>query len=189
MSPWRMMNEWGVPGIELWSLLYQYLDRLSKKGRYLPDVAIASGFTLEDQIFKGLALGAPYFKMIGMARAPLTAAMVGKNIGKRIEVNEPPVYVMRFGRSIEQIFITGPELKRKFQERFDSIPPGAIGLYTYMQRLEQGIRQLMCGARKFSLEYISRNDIAALTHEASEISGIPYIMDCDKEEAEGILDN
>lgn len=189
MSPWRMMNEWGVPGIELWSLLYQYLDRLSKKGRYLPDVAIASGFTLEDQIFKGLALGAPYFKMIGMARAPLTAAMVGKNIGKRIEVNEPPVYMMRFGRSLEQIFVTGPELKRKFQERFDSIPPGAIGLYTYMQRLEQGIRQLMCGARKFSLEYISRNDIAALTHEASEISGIPYIMDCDKEEAEGILDN
>jgi len=57
-----------------------------------------------------------------------------------------------------------------------------------MQRLDQGLKQLMCGARKFSLDHVSRNDIAAITHEASEISGIPYIMDCDKEEAEKILD-
>ena len=46
----------------------------------------------------------------------------------------------------------------------------------------------MCGARKFSLEYLSRNDIAALTKEASEISGIKYIMECDEEEVERILD-
>ena len=188
MSPWRMMNEWGVPAIELWSLLYQYLRRLEKNGKYLPDVAIASGFTLEDQIFKGLALGAPYVKMIGMARAPLTAAMVGKNIGKKLEAQETPVYVMRFGRTREQVFITAPELKRRFQEKFDEIPSGAMGLYTYIQRLEQGIRQLMCGARKFSLEYMSRKDIAALTPMASEISGIHYIMDCDEDEAERILD-
>ncbi|NQT59824.1 MAG: FMN-binding glutamate synthase family protein, partial [Bacteroidetes bacterium] len=32
MSPWRMMNEWGVPPIELWSLFYSYLDKLAKKG-------------------------------------------------------------------------------------------------------------------------------------------------------------
>jgi len=188
MSPWRMMNEWGVPGIELWSLLYKYLDRLSNKGRYLPDIAIASGFTLEDQVFKGLALGAPYAKLIGMARAPLTAAMVGKNIGKRAEASETPVYVRRFGQSKEQIFVTAPELKRKFKKRFEEIPTGAMGLYTYMQRIDQGLKQLMCGARKFSLEHVSRNDIAAITHEASEISGISYIMDCDQDEAERILD-
>jgi glutamate synthase domain-containing protein 2 len=188
MSPWRMMNEWGVPGIELWSLLYKYLDRLSNTGRYLPDIAIASGFTLEDQVFKGLALGAPYVKLIGMARAPLTAAMVGKNIGKRAEASETPVYVRRFGQSKEQIFVTAPELKRKFKKRFEEIPTGAMGLYTYMQRIDQGLKQLMCGARKFSLEHVSRNDIAAITHEASEISGISYIMDCDQDEAERILD-
>jgi len=45
----------------------------------------------------------------------------------------------------------------------------------------------MCGSRKFSLEHISRSDITALTHEASEISDVPYIMECDKEEAENIL--
>lgn len=72
--------------------------------------------------------------------------------------------------------------------KFKEIPTAALGLYTYMQRLNQGLRQIMAGCRKFGLDYISRDDIAALTHPASEISGIPYIMECDKEEAEKIIE-
>jgi hypothetical protein len=71
---------------------------------------------------------------------------------------------------------------------FEKIPAGALGLYTYYERLAQGLRQLMAGNRKFSMEHISRNDIAALTPEASEISGIPHVMDLDKEEVASILD-
>jgi len=56
-----------------------------------------------------------------------------------------------------------------------------------MKRLEQGLKQLMCGNRKFTSDYIERNDIAVLTKEASDISGIRYVMDADKEEAEKIL--
>ncbi|MEO0076516.1 MAG: FMN-binding glutamate synthase family protein [candidate division WOR-3 bacterium] len=189
MSPWRMMNEWGIPSVELHSLLYRYCDILAKKGEYLPTIAIAGGFTFEDQIFKGLALGAPYFHMIGMARGPLAAAMVGKTIGKRIKDGDIPVYIERFGQTIDEIFVTAPELRREYGARFDEIPPGALGLYTYYQRLAQGLRQLMCGARKFSLQYITRDDIAALTKEAAEISGITYVMDADKEEAEKILNS
>lgn len=188
MSPWRMMNEWGIPSVELHSLLYQYADKLAKKGEFVPDIAAAGGFTFEDQIYKGLALGAPYFKLIGMARAPIAAAMVGKTIGKRIAEGMVPVYIERFGNSKEEIFVTAPELKHKLgAETFEKIPTGALGLYTYMERLAQGLRQLMCGSRCFSLDYITRNDIAALTKEASEISRIPYVMDVDMEEAEKIL--
>lgn len=188
MSPWRMMNEWGIPSVELHSLLYEYAEKLAKKGEFVPDIAAAGGFTFEDQIFKGLALGAPYFKLIGMARAPIAAAMVGKTIGKRISEGVVPVYIERFGNTKEEIFVTAPELKHQLgEETFKKVPTGAMGLYTYMQRLAQGLRQLMCGNRSFSLEHIARNDIAALTKEASEISGIPYVMDVDKEEAEKIL--
>ncbi|MBS3906765.1 MAG: hypothetical protein KGZ49_06990 [Syntrophaceae bacterium] len=45
----------------------------------------------------------------------------------------------------------------------------------------------MAGARKFALNYISRDDLCALTREASEVSGISYVMDGDKEEVENIL--
>jgi len=125
--------------------------------------------------------------MIGMARAPLAAAMVGKNIGLCIEKDDLPVYVSRFGRRKDEIFEASPELQTRFGTKFDEIPYGAIGLYSYIKKLNQGLRQIMCGSRKFSLEHISRSDITALTHEASEISEVPYIMECDKEEAENLL--
>ena len=189
MSPWRMMNEWGVPQVELHSLLYKYCEILSKKGKYVPDIAIAGGFAFEDQMMKGLALGAPYFKLIGMARAPLASAMVGKTIGKKINERMVPVYIERFGDTPEEIFITAPALKRKFGKDFENIPTSAMGVYTYMERLHQGLRQIMAGCRKFSLEYISRDDIAALTSEASSISDIQYIMDCDKDQVEELLNS
>lgn len=187
MSPWRMMNEWGVPGVELWSMFHNYMNHINKNNKYVFDAAIAGGFSLEDQIFKGLALGAPYFKLIGMARAPLAAAMVSKNIGKRLSNNETSVYISRFGRTVEEVFVTSPELQRIYGEKYNDIPTGAIGLFTYMKRLEQGVKQLMAGNRKFALEFIKRTDIAAITHEAANISGIDYIMDVDKEEVSNIL--
>jgi glutamate synthase domain-containing protein 2 len=187
MSPWRMMCEWGVPGVELWSLLYRYLDKLAKQGKHIPDVAVAGGFILEDQMFKGIAMGAPYFKLLGMARGPLAAAMVGKNLGKRMEEGSLPVYVGRFGTRTEEIFVTAPELKQKYGKDFGRIPTGAIGLYTYLKRLEQGLKQLMCGARKFTLDHLTRDDLASLTREAAEVSGIRYVMEVDREAAEEIL--
>jgi len=187
MSPWRMMNEWGIPSVEIWSLTWNFADQLAKKGEYLPDIVLAGGITFEDQIFKVLALGAPYVKAVGMARGPMAATMVGKTIGKRINELQIPVYVERFGSTAEEIFVTAPELKRRFKERFSELPTGAIGLYTYFRRLSQGVRQLMAGNRKFSLGYISRDDIASLTKEIADISGIPFITDVDKDEVQKIL--
>ena len=188
MSPWRMMNEWGVPPVELHSLMYQYAQRLADKGMKVPALACAGGFTFEDQIFKGLALGAPFVKLVGMARAPIAAAMVGKTIGRTINEGQIPVYIERFGNTKDEIFVTAAHLRQQLGDKeFEKIPTGALGLYTYYERLAQGLRQLMCGSRKFSLEHISRGDLACLTHEASEISGIPFVTDVDKAQVEEIL--
>ncbi|MGA2587925.1 MAG: FMN-binding glutamate synthase family protein [Candidatus Aminicenantales bacterium] len=187
MSPWRMMNEWGIPCVEIWSLTYKYAHQLAKQGEYVPDIVLAGGITFEDQIFKALALGAPYVKAVGMARSPLAAAMVGKTIGKRIDEGQIPVYVERFGNSKEEIFVTAPELKRTYGKKFSQLSTGAMGVYSYFKRLNQGLRQLMTGNRKFALNYITRDDIASLTKEAADISGIPYVLDVDKDEVAKIL--
>jgi len=189
MSPWRMMNEWGVPSVELWSLTYEYCKYLDEKGEFAPDIAFAGGITFEDQIFKALSLGAPYVKLIGMARSPLAAAMVGKTIGKRINEQQIPVYVERFGYSKEEIFVTATKLKKQLGDRFDDLHTGALGVHGYFSRLAQGLRQFMAGSRKFALEYIARDDIASLTKEASAISNIPMVTDIDKEEVKQILDS
>jgi len=188
MSPWRMMNEWGIPPVHLHSLLYQYVGRFAQRGEYVPALAVASGFTFEDQIFKGLALGAPFVKLVGMARAPIAAAMVGKTIGRTMDEHQIPVYVERFGKSKDDIFVTASALRRELGDKeFERVPTGALGLYTYYERLAQGLRQLMAGSRKFSLEHIARDDIAALTHDAQAVSGIQYVMDVDQGEVERIL--
>ncbi len=188
MSPWRMMNEWGVPPVEIHTLTYLYAKRLADQKKHLPAIAFAGGFTFEDQIFKGLSLGAPFVKIIGMARAPIAAAMVGKTIGRTIEENQVPVYVERFGNNKDEIFVTAAELRHQLGDTaFEKVPTGALGLYTYYERLAQGLRQLMAGNRKFALEYITRDDIAALTKEAAEVSGLRYVMDVDKEEVEKIF--
>ena len=190
MSPWRMMNEWGVPPVELHSLLFQYASHLAGKGAYLPAIAVAGGFAFEDQIFKGLAMGAPFVRLVGMARGPIAAAMVGKTIGRTIDAMQVPVYIERFGNSKDEIFVTASELRREIgKDEFDKLPTGALGLYTYFERLTQGLRQIMAGSRKFSLEHISRNDLAALTPDATRVSGISYIMDVDKEQALNLLNS
>ncbi len=188
MSPWRMMNEWGMPPVELHSLLYQYAKRLKAAGKHVPTLAVAGGFTFEDAIYKGLALGAPFVKLVGMARSPIAAAMVGKTIGRAIADGQIPVYIERFGNSKDEIFVTASHLRHELGDKeFDRIPAGALGLYTYYERLAQGLRQLMAGSRKFSIDHLNRDDIASLTKDAAEISGINYIMDVDKAEVDGIL--
>lgn len=187
MSPWKMMNEWGMPPVELFSLLHGYCETLARRGEYVPPIALASGFVFEDSWFKGLALGAPHVKLIEMARAPLTAAMVGKTIGAKLEQGSPPVFVERFGSTVDSVFVEAAELRQELGKDFERLPAGAIGVYSYLARCAQGMRQLMCGARKFALKHITRGDICALTKPAAEISGIRYVLDVDREEAEKML--
>lgn len=187
MSPWRMMNEWGIPTVYLESWLYRCLKRLDEKGAYIPPCAMAGGLSFEDHIFKAIALGAPYIKAVCLGRASMTAAMVGNTIGQMIKKGKVPADIAKFGTDVDHIFILAAKLKERFGKDFERIPTGAIGMITYFDRLNAGLQQLMAGARKFALRYITRNDIYALTREAAEVSGIPYVMEADQEEVDKIL--
>lgn len=186
MSPWRMMNEWGIPTIYIECLLYNFCKKLEEKGKYIPSCAIAGGFSLEDHVFKAMALGAPYVKAVCMGRAIMTAAMVGSTHGRLLR-EKAEMEGEDVGEGFLRLFYGARKLKELYGEDFKRIPPGAMGMFTYFERLNQGLKQLMAGSRKFALKYISRDDLMALTKEASEISGIPYVMDADKEEVERIL--
>lgn len=188
-----MMNEWGIPTVYLECLAYDMCERLAAKNAYIPPIAIAGGLSLEDHIFKAIALGAPYVKAVCLGHALMAAAMVGKTQGNKLKESVGTAGVeSEVSRGIEaellSTFALGAELKEKFGNDFLSIPPGAIGVYSYISRLRQGMQQLMAGTRKFALRYVERDDLVALTREAAGISGIPYIMDHDKEKIAQILD-
>jgi glutamate synthase domain-containing protein 2 len=187
MSPWPMMNEWGIPTIYIQSLAYQYAELLKKRGIRVPDLAIAGGISDEANGFKALCMGAPYFKAVCMGRGLMIPGMVGKNIQKWLDAGELPKSVSKYGSSVEEIFVCYEELKEKYGARISEIPLGALGIYSYVQRYKVGLQQIMAGSRNFSLTSISRNDLMALTEESSMVTGIPYVMDAYGEAAEEIL--
>lgn len=187
MSPWRMMNEWGIPTVYLEALAYRMCERLKAQGDYVPPIAIAGGLSLEDHIFKALALGAPYVKAICLGRALMAAAMVGKTSGKAALEKDQKEETQDSEQVFLKLFAVGAQLKERFGSDFKRIPAGAIGMYSYVDRLKQGLQQLMAGARKFSLQYIDRDDLVSLTREASDVSGIPYVMESDQRLIEEII--
>jgi len=188
MSPWRMMEEWGIPTFYLEALTYEFCQKLVKKGVRLPDIAIAGGFSTEDHIFKVIAMGAPFVKAVCMGRALMIPGMVGKNIATWLKEGNLPPTVSDYGKTEKEIFVCYEELAEKYGRDMKDITFGAVGVYSFAQKIKVGLQQLMAGSRNFRLSAISRDDLMSLTEEATKVSGIPYVMDAYRKEAEAILD-
>jgi len=189
MSPWRMMQEWGIPTFYLQALTYQFCEKLAKRKMRIPDLAIAGGFALEDHIFKALAMGSPYIKAVCMGRALMIPGFVGKNVAEWISKKNLPPTVAEYGTKPEEIFVCYEELAERYGKDMKDIPLGAVGIYTFCQRLKVGLQQLMAGSRNFRLSTISRSDLMSLTKEAEQVSGIPYVMEAYRDAAEKILES
>ncbi|MDD2452399.1 MAG: glutamate synthase-related protein [Synergistaceae bacterium] len=181
-SPAKMMNEWGIPTVYMESLLYDMLKKMDEKNYSLPQVVIAGGFALEDQIYKGLALGAPYIGLVGVGRGAMAAAMTGSQIGKMIEEGNIPKNLQRFGSTRDEIFEGVRELKEFYGNDVKDISTGAIGVYSYLRRISAGLRQLMALNRKFTLKHIERNDIVPLTELAAQVTGLKTYKEIADEE-------
>jgi glutamate synthase domain-containing protein 2 len=189
MSPWRMMVEWGVPTFYLQAMTYELCQKLAARKAYVPDIAMAGGFSTEDHIFKVLAMGAPFTKAVCMGRALMIPGMVGKNIGYWLKGagGDLPKSIAKYGDTVEKVFVSYETVKKEYGSKMDEIPLGALALYTFVDKLRVGLQQIMAGSRNFRLATIGRNDLMSLTKDAAEISGIPYVMDAYKEEAERII--
>ena len=200
MSPWNMMQSWGVPSINLHSKAHEYASILSAKGRNVVDMSFAGGFALEDHIFKALALGAPYTKLICMGRAIMIPGFLGANIEGAINPeqraavngnwNELPKTVLEVGKTADEIFVGYHDLEKKIgKDEMKKIPYGAIAFYTLADKLGCGLQQLMAGARKFSLNQITRQEIFSGNRETADETGIAYVSDVNNESAKKILNS
>ncbi len=198
MSPWNMMQSWGVPSINLHSKAYEYASILAAKGAKVVDMSFAGGFALEDSIFKAIALGAPYTKLVCMGRAIMIPGFVGANIegalnpDKKEAVNgnwdQLPKTVSQIGSQPEEIFASYFDVQKKVgQDEMKHIPYGAIAFMTLADKLGCGLQQLMAGARKFTLRQITRNDIFSANRETENETGIAHVSDVNNESAKKIL--
>jgi glutamate synthase domain-containing protein 2 len=178
-----------MPSLYLHSAAYEFCRKLADRGERVPDIAFAGGFSSEDGVFKALALGSPFVKAVCMGRALMIPGMVGKNIAQWLKEHDLPATVSHFGNSKEQIFVCYEQVADLVgKNEIDNIPLGAIGIYSYSEKIKVGLQQLMAGARCFSTPVISRSDLMSLTEECARVTGIQYLMDAGREEAMNILE-
>jgi glutamate synthase domain-containing protein 2 len=190
MSPWRMMEEWGIPSLYLHAAAYEFGKKLSDRRERVPDMAFAGGFSSEDGVFKALALGAPFTKAVCMGRALMIPGMVGKNIQQWLKEGKLPNTVSQFGSTPEEIFVCYEDVKNMVgADEMKNIPLGAVGIYSFCEKIKVGLQQLMAGARCFSVPAITRRELMSLTEECAKVTGIPYVMDAYRQEAMEILED
>lgn len=199
MSPWNMMETWGVPSINLHSKAYEYAMVLQSQGVKVVDMAFAGGLAREDHIFKALSLGAPFTKLVCMGRSLMIPAFVGANIegvlypDRKERVNGnwdaiPPHILKDFGSTPEELFAGYYDVQKKVgAQEMKNIPLGALGVWTLSDKLAAGLQQLMAGARKFSLDEMSRNDIFSANRETERETKIPFMTDYSDDIAHKIL--
>lgn len=199
MSPWNMMESWGVPSIHLHSKAYEYARILEEQGVKVVDMAFAGGLAREDHIFKALALGAPYTKLICMGRALMIPGFLGANIESVLHPDRKeklngnwtslPSHIEKdFGSTAEEIFACYYDVMKKIgTDAMKDIPLGALAVWTLSDKLAAGVQQLMAGARKFSLDQITRNEIFSGNRETEAVTGIPFMTDINNDLAIRIL--
>lgn len=200
MSPWNMMETWGVPSILLHAKAREYAAVLAAKGQKVVDIAVGGGLAREDHIFKAMALGAPFTKLICMGRATMIPAFLGANIEGALHPERKaalagnwdklPGGIAEVGIHAEEIFAGYYDVKAKVgAEEMKNIPYGAIAVWTLADKLAGGLQQFMAGARKFSVDQIARSDIFAGNRETEVETGIPFITDVQNESALKILNS
>ncbi|MGM0453657.1 MAG: glutamate synthase-related protein [Thermodesulfobacteriota bacterium] len=198
MSPWNMMQSWGVPSINLHAKAYEYASMLAAKGEEVVDLSFAGGFALEDHIFKAMALGAPYTKLVCMGRAIMIPGFLGSNIEGAVNPDRRdklagnwdklPKTVSDLGHTPEEIFASYYDVEAKVgKDEMKNIPYGAIAFWTLSDKLACGLQQLMAGARKFSLDQVTRDELFSGNRETAQETGIPHVSDSNDESARKIL--
>ena len=168
-SPNKMMNEFGLPAVCIESAVVDICRKLETEGKYIPFITITGGLSTEDQVFKALAVGAPYVKAVGLCRATMAAAMVGDKIAALLNNGKVPEHLQKFGNSKEELFLELGELRTFYGSMADEIPLGAVGAYSYLKKIEFGLQHFAALNRKFNIDLIDADDVIPLTEEARKL--------------------
>ncbi len=168
-SPCKMINEWCLPTVSLEGKLVEIVGKLEAEGCRLPAIVITGGFASEDGVFKALAMGSGKVTGVGLCRASMAAAMSADNIGKAIRAGNVPDRFKDYGTTINDIFGDLPDLCAIYGTEAKDFAPGAIGVFSYLNKIGFGLQHFGALNRKFDIKYFDKTDLIPLTPEARDL--------------------
>lgn len=168
-SPSKMMNEWSLPTICLEDAVIRICNKLKSEGLQIPAIIMTGGFASEDQVFKSLAYGDGQVLGVGLCRAAMAAAMTGKKIGEQIKSGNVPEHYKKYGSTVEEIFSDLADLRALYGVNANKFSTGAIGVFSYLNKIAFGIKHFAALNRKFNLNLLDKSDLIPLTSEARDL--------------------
>ena len=168
-SPCKMMNEWGLPTVCMEAEVVNIARQIAEESKYLPAITITGGLASEDQVFKALAFGENYVTAAGICRAAMAAAMSAKQIGSMIKKGQVPKLFQGYGDTIESVFADLPDLRAIYGTKANDFSPGAIGVFSYLNKIAFGVRHFAALNRKFDVNLLDRRDLIPLTYTARDL--------------------
>jgi len=168
-SPCKMMNEWGLPALLLQEALRPMVHKLTAEGRTVPAIAVTGGFSSEDQVFKSLALGEGMVTAVGLCRAAMAAAMTARAIGESVRKGKIPQMLRAFGSTVDELFADRAELRVLYGKEANHFSLGAVGVFSYLNKIAFGLRHFAALNRKFDIASLDRTDLIPLTREARDL--------------------
>ncbi len=168
-SPSKMMNEWSLPTICLEDAVIRICKKLKAEGLPLPAIIMTGGFASEDQVFKSLAYGDGQVLGVGICRAAMAAAMTGQKIGEQIKSGNVPEQYKKYGSTVEEIFTDLADLRALYGVKANKFSPGAIGVFSYLNKIAFGIKHFAALNRKFNLDLLDKSDLIPLTAQARDL--------------------
>jgi hypothetical protein len=175
-SPSKMMNEWSLPTVCLEDAVVRICDQLRAEELSPPAIIMTGGFASEDQVFKGLAYGDGHVLGIGLCRASMAAAMTGKTIGDQIKNQNVPERFKPYGSTIEEIFCDLPDLRALYGTMANEFSTGAIGVFSYLNKIAFGLKHFAALNRKFNLDFLDKTDLIPLTSEARALMANEWFL-------------
>jgi hypothetical protein len=95
--------------------------------------------------------------------------MTGKTIGEQITNGNVPERFKPYGSTIEEIFCDLPDLRAIYGQKANLFFPGAIGVFSYLNKIAFGLKHFAALNRKFNVDLLNKSDLIPLTSEARKL--------------------
>ena len=99
----------------------------------------------------------------------MAAAMSAKKVGEMIKEGNVPNHLKQYGNTVEEIYGDLADLRSIYGKDANNFPPGAIGVFSYLNKIAFGLKHFAALNRKFDINYLDRTDLIPLTREANEL--------------------